>query len=93
MEIKVKSQVGNGIGIGGIVTQIFAYIEQINWLAVVGIVVSVGGFAISWYYNYQRNKREQAESALRIKKLEQEIRDNGGSHCVCPARGNINAVK
>ena len=59
--------VGGGASVVGV-------LASIDWLALAGFFIAVAGFLLNAYFQYKRNKREELESLLRIKR-EQDIHE------------------
>lgn len=47
-------------------TTVASWILSSEFGVLVGIVIGVSGLLIQWYYNRKRDKREEAEHALRM---------------------------
>jgi len=52
-------------------TSVTAAMADWNWTAIIAGAVTVGGFAVNWYYKHQRHKRETLETTARIAALKQ----------------------
>lgn len=44
-----------------------AWWQAIDWLSVGGMTLAIAGFAMNFYFSYQRNSREKAEFEARMK--------------------------
>lgn len=53
---------------------VLGVLASIDWLALAGFFIAVAGFLLNAYFQYKRNKREELESLLRIKR-EQDIHE------------------
>ena len=53
---------------------VLGVLASIDWLAFAGLFIAVAGFLLNAYFQYKRNKREELESLLRIKR-EQDIHE------------------
>ena len=53
---------------------VLGVLASIDWLAFAGLFIAIAGFLLNAYFQYKRNKREELESLLRIKR-EQDIHD------------------
>jgi predicted membrane channel-forming protein YqfA (hemolysin III family) len=53
---------------------ILGVLASIDWLAFAGLFIAIAGFLLNAYFQYKRNKREELESLLRIKR-EQDIHE------------------
>ena len=51
-----------GAGITG-----FGWLLSNEFVALVGLILAVGGFAINWYYRARRDRREQQEHEARMR--------------------------
>ena len=58
--------VATKVTVTGGVTSFAALLTQVDWLALVGIIIALSGF----YFSYQKNKREKELHALQMKQLE-----------------------
>lgn len=43
---------------GGAVTGVAGWFMQINWIGLIGVLIALGGFALSWYFQIKRDRRE-----------------------------------
>ena len=53
----------------GAIAGLIAWFKNVDWLAVVGIILAVLGFAINQYYQWKRNKREEELHKLQTEAL------------------------
>lgn len=53
---------------------IFGMIASIDWLALAGFFIALFGFLLNVYFQIKKNKREEKESDLRMKR-EQDIHE------------------
>ena len=53
---------------------VLGVLASIDWLAFAGLFIAIAGFLLNAYFQYKRNKREELESLLRIKR-EQDIHE------------------
>lgn len=56
--------------VGGI-AGFWGWVDNINWLGVIGGLVAIGGFLVNFHFQWRRDKREAVESEARLKALEQ----------------------
>lgn len=54
----VTESVANKTTLGGAITGLFGYVSSINWIGLIGVLVAVGGFAVSFWFQWRRDKRE-----------------------------------
>ena len=50
----------------GASTSVVAWMLSSQFGILVGVLLGLGGFILSWYYQYKRNKREEIEHARRM---------------------------
>lgn len=53
---------------------LMAVVGSVDWLAVLGCLIAIAGFVLNAYYQHKRNKREELESLIRIKR-DQDIHE------------------
>lgn len=69
--VSLANKMMTGGGIAGVV----AFVGSINWLGLVGAFAALGGLAVSAYFQWRKNRREEAaelrakEAELRAKEL------------------------
>lgn len=66
LDTSIAATGGKTAGIGGALAAAASWISGVNWVTVSGVLVAVGGFIVNLYFNYRRDRREQAESEVRI---------------------------
>lgn len=44
---------------GGAVTGFVGWLSQINWIGLSGVLIAFSGFAVSFYFQIQREKRDK----------------------------------
>lgn len=56
------ASVGSKTTLGGMVTSIFGWLASSNSAVLIGIIVTVGGFLLNWYYQRRREIREEYQA-------------------------------
>lgn len=62
----------NKVTQAGAVAGVFGWLAQINWIGLSGVLIALAGLATNYYFQYRRDRREQAESAARIEALREQ---------------------
>lgn len=62
---------------GGAVTGLVGWLSQINWIGLFGVMIALAGFAVSLYFQIQREKREKE---LHEKRMRDFSAPRGDSH-------------
>ena len=70
----VATTVGSKATYAGGAATFVGWVASVDWLAVTGVLIALAGFALNAYFQIKKNKREELESLLRIKR-EQEVHD------------------
>lgn len=60
-----------GMG-GGTATSLYGWLSGNNLVILVGVLTTILGFAINYYYQKKRDKREVAEHQLRVQEAQAE---------------------
>lgn len=68
MEV-VGASVANKTTAVGAVTGLAGWVTQINWIALAGVMIALLGLVANIYFHHRRDRREAAESAMRIKAM------------------------
>lgn len=61
------AMVGHRTAQGGAGASVLGWVTSSEAGVVLGIVIGVVGLLVQWYYNRRRDKREEAESAWRMR--------------------------
>lgn len=72
---------------GGAATSFLGWLLSSEFTIIVGLVVAVGGFIVNWYYKREANRRQAAESALRMELMRRAVRPVVSESC--PAREDV----
>ena len=54
----VGVSVANKVASAGAATGVLGWLSQINWIGWLGVLIALGGFAVSLYFQIRRDKRE-----------------------------------
>lgn len=68
VQMAEASTIASKVTATGGITSLAALFTQIDWLALMGVLIALSGF----YFSYQRNKREKEIHELTKKKLEDQ---------------------
>lgn len=71
MEV-VGASVANKATAVGAVTGAVGWLAQVNWLGLSGVFIAILGLLVNFYFQYRRDKREQAEREERRWRAERE---------------------
>ncbi len=55
--------VANKTTVGGALTGLAGWFAEVNWIGLIGALIAVAGLMISAYFQYRRDKREEADRA------------------------------
>ena len=64
----VSSAAAPKVMYGGAAGSVIGWAAQIDWIAVIGVVIGLSGFIINSYFQYKKSKREELESILRMQR-------------------------
>lgn len=64
----------------GATAGVIGWLASINWLGLIGVVVAVSGFVVSWWYQDKRNKREAERHELEVIERRARIREMLGEN-------------
>jgi hypothetical protein len=66
--------IGSGVAITSGVAGMSGFDHEVVWMigVICGSIAAIGGFAVTWYYKYQDNKR--LDRIHRLQEIEHEIR-------------------
>lgn len=53
----------------GSTTGVVGWLLTIDWVSLIGVSVAVGGFIVNLWFSYLRHRREERESAARLRSL------------------------
>lgn len=59
MSIKTVADVGSNATYGGAGIGVIGLINEIDFVAITGLVIALGGFVINWHYRRKDDKRKQ----------------------------------
>ncbi|GAB2889741.1 hypothetical protein GCM10027202_17940 [Microvirgula curvata] len=64
------STVASKVTYGGAGGTMLGWLLSSEGVALIGLLVAVGGLAVNWYYKMRQDQRDQAEHAARMRELE-----------------------
>lgn len=67
--IEAGVALSNKTTVAGAAAGVIGWAVQVNWIGVVGVVIASLGFAVNFYFQLRRDRREMRESAARIAAL------------------------
>jgi len=50
--------IANKTTLGGATAGAIGYLANVNWIGLLGTLVAIGGFAVSFWFQWRRDKRE-----------------------------------
>lgn len=67
--IEVGIAASNKATVAGAGVSVVGWAAQVNWIGICGVVIAAMGFAVSFYFQRRRDRREARESEARIAAL------------------------
>lgn len=58
--------------VGGLMTSVLGWVTSSGAAVLIGILVTIGGFLVTWYYQRKREKRQEAQSIREAIAFEKE---------------------
>lgn len=67
--IDTAAALGSKATYAGAATSLIGWVGVNELVAITGVVVAIGGFAVNWYYKHLANKREVEKHKAEMKQL------------------------
>lgn len=70
--IAIGASVANKTTYTGAATGVLGWVTQIDLLSAMGVILAIIGFLFNLWFQYRRDKREEIESAARLRIIEKQ---------------------